>query len=74
MMWWLLVPIAIIILAVSGRGFSAILLGLFFDVLYGPPVGLFSFIPLPFTLLALAVVLARAAWAGSTRYRIPRRL
>lgn len=49
----------------------ALCLAAFFDVLWGAPVGMLHFVPLPFTMFALIVVLAREALMRHMRADVP---
>ena len=65
--FWPLTAVGVLLAALSGRWFFAILLGLLIDVAYGAPVGRFYFLYVPFTLLAVVGALARYFFAGRFR-------
>jgi hypothetical protein len=56
---WPLSVVGILIAALSGRFFFAIVMGLLLDVAWGMPVGLLHYVYFPFTALAFGAVLAR---------------
>jgi hypothetical protein len=72
--WWPLVALVIIVSALDGHWSVAIFLGLFFDLLYGPPVGLLHNVLLPFTFLAILCLLARVGFMKLLRRESPRTL
>ncbi len=72
--FWPGAVLAIILLVLCGRSPWAVGLGLFFDLLWGPPAGALSFVILPFTAGVVALALLRAALMRFMRPRIPREL
>lgn len=50
--FWPLSVAGVLGAAAAGRYLTAVMLGLCMDILYGAPVGYFSWVPVPFTLLA----------------------
>lgn len=53
---WELSAASIVFAGLTGRTFLSIAIGIGLDSIYGPPVGPLSFIPFPFTILALVLI------------------
>lgn len=56
---WPLCVVGILIAALSGRYFFALLMGVLLDLGFGPPTGMLHYIVVPFTLLAAIAALVR---------------
>lgn len=67
--FWPLSVAGIVLAALWGRWFSALLIGLLLDLAWGAPVGLAQFLYFPFTLIAVVAALARL-WVA--RYLLDR--
>jgi hypothetical protein len=61
--FWPLSALCVLMLALGGRWFVALLLGLVLDLAWGAPVGLLHALMFPFTLLAAVSALVRLAAA-----------
>lgn len=57
--FWPLSALAVALLALWGRWFIAIVVGLLLDLAWGAPLGIAHFLYFPFTLLAALLALAR---------------
>jgi hypothetical protein len=57
--FWPLSALCVVLLALSGRWFVAVLMGLFFDLAWGAPLGWAHYVYAPFMLLAVAAALVR---------------
>jgi hypothetical protein len=55
--FWPFALFGVIVAALSGQWFAALLLGVLLDLIYGTPPGAWHFLHVPFTLLALLIVL-----------------
>lgn len=56
---WPLCILGILIAALSGRYFFAMLVAILLDLGFGPPVGLLHYLYMPFTILAAIAALVR---------------
>ena len=65
--FWPLCLMGVMLAAALGRSASALLLGLFLDVVYGVPAGFLHLVYFPFTLFALASVLVQTMIMGRIR-------
>ena len=68
---WPLCAAGILLAALTGRYFFALLLGVLLDVAWGPPAGILHYLYLPFVLLALVASLLRYFFAGYFLDRTP---
>lgn len=57
--FWPLSVLGVVLLALWGRWFVALVVGLLLDLAWGAPVGLAHFLYVPFTELAVVAALAR---------------
>ncbi len=67
--FWPLVPVGVALLVLYGNTTLGVTSALFFDIIYGAPVGLLSFLYFPFLLFAVLCVLLRGL---SLRFMLPR--
>ena len=69
MLWplWELSLAGVLLAALTGEWFAALVLGLLLDLLFGAPTGFLRVVQFPFALAALAAVAARAAVVGRLR-------
>ena len=67
--FWPLVPLGVALLVLYGHTALGISAGLFFDVVFGAPIGLLSMLHFPFLLFAVLCVGLRVA---SVRFILPR--
>ena len=67
--FWPLVPAGIALLVLYGHTAIGVTAGLFFDIVYGAPVGILSMLHFPFLLFAVLCVALRIA---SIRFVLPR--
>ena len=67
--FWPLVPAGIALLVLYGHTALGITAGLFFDIVWGAPMGMLAFLHFPFLLFALLCVLIRV---GALRVILPR--
>ncbi len=68
---WPLCVVGILIAALSGRYFFALLMGVLIDLGFGPPAGWLYYIYMPFTALAAACALARFVGASQFLDKTP---
>ena len=71
---WPLAVLGGLLLVLSGQWVLAIVSGLFLDLLWGQPVGAFSFVILPMTLGMAAMACARLIALRYMRSKMPDRL
>ncbi len=57
--FWPLIPLGVALMVLYGHTALGVTLGLFFDVIYGPPQGLFLALHFPFLLFALLCLIFR---------------
>lgn len=65
--FWPLCLVGVVCAALVGRWVLALLLGLFVDSMYGVPTGFLHVVYFPFTLCALAGIVARGLVVGRIR-------
>jgi len=65
--WWPFGLLGVVIAALGSDWFFAVTLGLLLDLAWGPPVGAWHILPLPFTFLALMCAFARWTLGGRLR-------
>ncbi len=69
--FWPLCLIALITFSLSGAWVLGIALGLFLDLLWGSPIGVFSVMVLPCTFLSCALLLGRHILMQHVRTSVP---
>ena len=57
--FWPLAALGVLVAALYGATVASVVLGLLLDIAYGPPVGVFSYLLFPFTLLAAVCIVGR---------------